>query len=157
MRTLRITGATLLDDGFSLDLGPPEGTVHWNVSKIWRAVRKGVFGFPHRYPIEVAGANDWESGNLERSRVDWIKEHPRVLELPAIAIEKDELQLLCFCDGNHRIAARVELGLPDFRAWVVPCGVEKDYRAKFEWVTENGQFIEDAAPMDILPSARNRG
>jgi hypothetical protein len=112
-----------------------EGLVTWNIVRIREDASSGKFGSAIRLPMDHF-RYDLPTGKLllHRERVDWIKEHPHILNSPALAIAgKDDprLSIICFCDGNHRIAARLALGLSSFETFVVPAAIEHEYRITF--------------------------
>lgn len=131
--TIKIHGAKLSDQAFTIDLGHEEVT--WNVTRIQRDADCGLFGPAQRFAIEAMKAPDWSKGNLDRDKVNWIKRQPYILGSPALAIANpsDSLyEILCFCDGQHRMTARWELQLPYFDTFVVPYDRERAYRVTIE-------------------------
>lgn len=126
----RINGANLVDQVFTITLRTGE-TITWNVTKLRAAGKAGAFG-PVRYlPTKDLPPADWSNwGPRDRKTVDWIKKHPEVLNEPAIAIASEHPDYLasCFADGQHRVTARQELGMPECSFWFVQLGVERVFR-----------------------------
>lgn len=129
----RITGARLSDDIFTF---PWEGkeTV-WNVTKLASAARSGFFGKPSTFPTSGMKPPNYSLGFLDKEKIERFKLDPAILNSPAIAIQntqerflKTGAYLLVFADGQHRMTARWELGLPDFQTYVVPPQVEHQFR-----------------------------
>lgn len=133
-----LSGAHLADDIFEIVLDGVE--VVWNVTKLKHACQAGAFGDPVKMAMEGMPPADWSKGFLDRVKVDAIKENPAALDDPVIAIEssKPEFVLSCVCDGQHRLAARQELGLPTFRTYIVPAARERLFR-----VTQGQVFLAD--------------
>jgi hypothetical protein len=107
-----------------------EGTVTWDVDAIDSDVKAGKFGAPVRIPTELIPPSRWDADStLERDRVDWIKTHPEELDKPCYLVAAPEPgHFRCFVDGQHRVAARQELKLPEVTAYVVPDELERAYR-----------------------------
>jgi len=132
--TIKISGATINDMTFSIVLDGGE-EVTWNVSKIRKAAERGYFGPIVRVPMECLPPPDYSTGNLELDRIAWIKDHPKVLHEPGLAIgAPDDDGILCTCDGNHRITALWEMKAPHFDVWIVPWRVQHRFRAKIELI-----------------------
>jgi hypothetical protein len=130
LRVHRITGATFFDQIFEITLQTGE-TVIWNVTKLSAAAKAGAFGPPRFARTVDLPQAEWGQWNAEdRAKVDWMKAHPAILEEPAIAIATDNPNFLicCFADGQHRVTARQELGLPEIAFYLVPFEVERSYR-----------------------------
>lgn len=128
-RIIRIKGAGAQDMCYTQLL--PQGEITWNVSRILAAARKGIFGPPQTWPMSSIGKPQYEKGNLERAVIDAVTADRARLEEPVLAIgapPPPKRHILCFCDGNHRLTARYEMRLPDFRVYVVPHDVESAYR-----------------------------
>ncbi len=130
MRVHVVTGAALTDDCFTITLRTGE-TVTWNVTKLNRAAKAGEFGPPVFAPtrdLPPARWDDWT--DVDRATVEWIKQNPEVLNEPAIGIASPnpDYFINCFADGQHRITARQELGLPEISFYVVPLSKERRYR-----------------------------
>lgn len=127
-----VTGVGLLDQVFTITLKTGE-TVVWNVTKLIAAAKAGAFGPARFAPTADLPPDDWSSWDeTDRAKVDAIKKLPAVLDEPAIAIESPNpnFALLCFADGQHRITARHELGLPEFAFYIVQTAVERHFRVE---------------------------
>lgn len=128
-KILVVSGVALTDTVFTLMTVEPNIT--WNVTRLQAAVDAGRFGKPRTYPMEVLPPTVWTEGGLDRGTVDAIKLNPEALSRPVMMIESppgDPFEFLCFVDGQHRIAARRELKLPDFSFYVIPHDAEKEFR-----------------------------
>lgn len=117
---------------FRLDV-PGEGEVIWNVASIAYMAEHGFIPGPFKASMAVMPPAEWSNGHLNRAKVDLFKTRPDILILPALAIggaprADGKLFILCFCDGSHRLTARQELGLPDFRFYLVPHTEERRFR-----------------------------
>lgn len=104
----------------------------WDVTEATRAAMQGRFGEPLTLTMDPIWA-DHTKGYLDLQKIENIKKDRMRLDLPAIAIEahdstRKRLVLMCFIDGNHRLTARWELGLPDFKTWVIPKDIERVFR-----------------------------
>lgn len=131
MSMFRYHGASLTDTVFTLD-DPP---ITWNVTRLERAAEAGRFGPPITLLMGSYPGSDWESGNLLRERVDFIKQRPDLLDRPVMLIENppgSEFRFLCFVDGQHRATARWELGLPTISTYVIPHDLEGEFRVILE-------------------------
>lgn len=129
MSTFQIIGGSPTDQCFTLEAVTPNIT--WNVTRLRRDALSNLFGPPVSIPTESVPPPNWQNGNLLRDRVDWIKAHPEILNEPSIAIAEapgSARPVLCICDGNHRVTARQELGLPQVSFYLVPHEMEKSYR-----------------------------
>ncbi len=129
-KIIRLSGASLLDDVFTITLMTGE-TVTWNVTKLAAAAKAGRFGVPRYFrTADLPPANWSEWSGLDREKVDAIKKLPAALDDPAIAIESPNPNFLfsCFADGQHRITARQELGLKEIAFYVVPLAMERAFR-----------------------------
>lgn len=127
-----ITGASFADQVFTITLRTGE-TVTWNVTKLEAAAKAGAFGIPRFVRTADLPPSNWTDwGPKDRATVDWIKSNPATLNESAIAIESENPDFLfsCFADGQHRITARQELGLPECSFWVVPLTMERAFRVK---------------------------
>lgn len=125
-----ISGGSLADDMFTITLQSGE-TVSWNVTKLERSAKAGEFGPPVYVRTSQIPPPRWETWDEnDRKTVDWIKEHPDVLNDPAIAMQSENPDYLfsCFPDGQHRITARQELGLDEVSFYVVPLSMERRFR-----------------------------
>jgi len=125
-----VTGASLADECFTLPLRTGE-TVCWNITKLNRAAKAGKFGPPvYARTCDLPPAQWDEWTEADRATVDWIKAHPEILDEPAIAIASPKPGFLinCFADGQHRITARQELGLPEIAFYLVPLSAERAFR-----------------------------
>jgi hypothetical protein len=132
-----LRGGHITDTVFTLSDCFRGEEITWNVTKLQDAADRGEFE-RIKLALDLVPPPNWESGNLDRERVDGIKNTPHALALPAIVIENEPgypHKYLCFCDGQHRITARQELGLGDFEAFVVPHDVEKRFRVIEQRVT----------------------
>lgn len=132
LRIHRISGARLVDQVFTITLKTGE-IVTWNVTKLMAAARAGAFGAPRYLPtadLPPANWTDW--GAEDRATVEWLKVNRDVLDEPAIAIESENPDYLCCCfaDGQHRVTARQELGLPECAYWFVPLSAERIFRVQ---------------------------
>lgn len=133
--TLVVEGADLLDTIYTLET--EDKPITWNVTRLRAAAEAGQFGPAIAIPAKAVGEPDWSLGNLSRERVDWIKQHPEVLNEPTIIIESppgSEFLLRCTVDGQHRGTARLELGLPEIFAYIVPHDVEAAFRVTETWL-----------------------
>ena len=132
MKQITIVGIdSITDVVFTLEAVDPPIT--WNVSRLQRAADAGMFGGPVVIPTRNIPAPDWALGGLSRERVDFLKRNQALLDEPTIAIENPPgapAAILCFVDGQHRVTARVELGLPYVRSFIVPHDVERQYRVE---------------------------
>jgi hypothetical protein len=146
VKTLIIEGADITDTSFTLDVeGFPE--LIWNITRMERDAFAGKFGEPHdTYFKDVAmggaPANDpWK--HLSQWRVRQIikganvpvmrgNRKYRLVELPGIAVMIPHPNGINTCvvpvDGNHRGKARELMGFPSFLQFVVPLGMEEQYR-----------------------------
>lgn len=132
MEIVRLSGASLADDCFSIDLG--SGEITWNVTRLQDACDRGLFGPPAVLPMSIVPPANWSKGYLNRARIDALKTAP-ALHVPLIAImAREPDRIMCFCDGQHRLTARQELGLPDFRTYLVPAEDERRYRITMETI-----------------------
>lgn len=125
-----VYGAALTDQVMSITLKTGEFVV-WNVTKLIRAAAEGEFGPPVYARTADLGAADWSNWDaVDRIKVNSIKASPAALESPAIAIQSPipEYAILCFADGQHRVTARQELGLPEVAFYVVPTAREAEFR-----------------------------
>lgn len=129
---MKVTVVSNCDPGdmsFDIELGGEEIT--WNVTRLLREAEAGGFGPPALLRTDTLKPSDWSKGNLDRAKVDAIKRSPAALDRPAVLIQNppgSAYEFACFCDGQHRIAARMELGLADCSAFVVPWDRERDFR-----------------------------
>ena len=129
-RIHRITGARLTDQIFTITLLTGE-TVTWNVTKLNEAAKAGRFGAVRYAATEDLPPANWlEWTAADRATVEYIKRDQRVLNEPAIAIASPNpaFALNCFADGQHRITARQELGLPEISFYLVPLELEGQFR-----------------------------
>lgn len=137
-RDLQLTVRRFRMRVYWLDL--PGGRVTWNVGAMERDRDVGRFGPPVR--ISTDCLPDEPGPHIDRTRVEWIKRHREVLHSPALAIEGDPIpgahSLWTFVDGNHRLTARQELGLRDFRTFIVPRDREHRYRVDLPTAGETG-------------------
>ncbi len=130
MKVHVVRGVRMTDQIFSITLRTGEFVV-WNVTKLNAAAGRGDFG-PVRYAatadLPPAQWTEWTSE--DRATVDHIKATPAVLDAPAIAIASPHPDYLinCFADGQHRITARQELGLPEIAFYLVPLNLERAFR-----------------------------
>ena len=125
-----VTGANLMDVCFEITLETGE-TVVWNVTELNRAAKAGAFGAVRYLSMADIPAAEWSNWTADdRARVDQIKTDPAVLDDPVIAIESEHPGFLlnCFADGQHRVTARQELGLAEVAFYLVPLGMERDFR-----------------------------
>lgn len=127
-----ISGAGLFDEIFEITLKTGEHVV-WNVTKLKAAAKAGAFGVARCGPtadLPKAVWTNWDAN--DRVKVDGIKGSPAALADPAIAIasEHPDYALNCFADGQHRITARQELGLPEFFFYIVPLEMERAFRVE---------------------------
>lgn len=132
IEVIRITGANLTDEVFSITLKTGE-VVCWNVTKLNIAAKAGEFGTPSFARTADLPKARWTEWNEEdRATVDWIKKHPEVLDEPGIAIASEHpgYFVACFADGQHRVTARQELGLPEISFYVVPMSMERRFRVE---------------------------
>lgn len=102
------------DECFTITLDTGE-EITWNTEKMNAAARSGAFGPPQAVATEDFPAPNWASGNLVRERVDEVKKDQHRLAEPVLAIQSynSAYEVLCIADGQHRITARQELGLPE--------------------------------------------
>lgn len=103
----------------------------WNVSHIWQEANKGAFGRPVRLLMKNTNPTDWSKGFISRATVESIKLNLEALHSPVLAIEAPPpavKELLCFCDGQHRVTARRELLFPDVLSYIVPWNMERQFR-----------------------------
>lgn len=127
-----VHGVRMTDQIFSITLQTGEFVV-WNVTKLNEAALRGDFG-----PVRYAATADlpparWVEWSAEdRATVDHIKATPAILDAPAIAIASPNPDFLinCFADGQHRITARQELGLPEFAFYLVTLDRERAFRVE---------------------------
>lgn len=131
MKTHTIRGAALNDMIFSVTL--PDGMHYvWNVTKLARDAAAGRFGQPVPFQTADLPPAQWETwGDEDRKTVDWLKANPIALTQPVIGFTPPpeiDCHLGCFVDGQHRITAIQELGLPVFWTYVVPWEIEHEYR-----------------------------
>lgn len=152
MKTIRIAGARLTDTIFTLEAaGWPEIT--WNITQIQRDADLGVFG-KHPTRIMMSSVPAMNDGN--RANVDWQKVESMARQAPlplqgqgtfvldkskVSVIDKPGLSVIMIrdgvrhrfpVDGNHRLAARMMLGLEYFETFVVPPQLERCYRVIIE-------------------------
>lgn len=132
MKVIRITGANLTDEIFSITLKTGE-EVKWNVTKLNIAAKAGEFGSPSFARTADLPAARWDEWTAEdRATVDWLKANREALDEPAIAIASmiPGYFITCFADGQHRITARQELGLPEISFYLVPLDQERRFRVE---------------------------
>ena len=132
MKVNFIRGARLTDEVFTITLRSGE-CVTWNVTKLNAAALRGEFGAVRYAPTIDLPPARWEEWDArDRATVDYIKKCPELLEAPAIAIAspRPDFLLSCFADGQHRITARQELGLPEFAFYLVPLDQERAFRVE---------------------------
>ncbi|HEY7326914.1 MAG TPA: hypothetical protein VH592_04715 [Gemmataceae bacterium] len=130
MKVHRINGARLTDDVFTITLQTGE-EVTWNVTKLNEAARAGWFGAVRYAPTCDLPPADWSEWDAtDRAKVDAIKQNPRALAEPAIAIESENpaFAFCCFADGQHRVTARQELGMQEVMFYAVPLSLERRFR-----------------------------
>ena len=134
-QTLRIVGASATDDIYCHDFHDGLGEITWNMTRIERDAKAGVFGKPKTW-VGIPEMDKDYLLNTDRAKVERFKLRPDILKIPVIAIEgkdlgPDCLSVECFCDGNHRLVAMAELGIDTFRLFLVPRELEKSYRVEF--------------------------
>ena len=130
MKIHRVFGALLTDDIFTITLHTGE-TVTWNVTKLNAAATAGVFGLPRYAATSDLPPTNWSEWDAsDRETVEYIKTDQRALDEPAIAIASPDpaFALSCFADGQHRVTARQELGLPEISFYLVPLEMERTFR-----------------------------
>lgn len=125
------TAETLTSKSYRIEINNEE--IIWDVDAITTAISLGLFGSPLTFAMEDAPPNYSNPNNFSRLRVEAIKNDIARLAMPAIAIGAPSMRpglmaILCFCDGNHRLIARYELGCKTFSAWIVPWPTERLYR-----------------------------
>lgn len=151
MQLMRLIGADLTDTAFELDV-PGFPHIIWNVSKIERDAFRGAFGPPEEIAFSTLAEHlrpedRWE--NLDRAKVqrfveqrDLMVERPywrtcgttnrvyRFLDIPTLGVcfKADDKYIGLPVDGNHRMEARTQLGLPSFTRFTVPPELEANYR-----------------------------
>jgi hypothetical protein len=131
MTVIKINGAGILDDFFSIEIDGRE--VSWNTTRMRRDANRGRFGLPLAVPMHHLPPPDFSTGNLEREKIDWMKEHPQTLHIPSLAIgSKNDTGIFCICDGNHRLTALWEMSAPGFFVWICPDRLEREYRMTIE-------------------------
>lgn len=126
----RIYGAGLLDDVFTITLKTGE-TVSWNVTKLQKAAADGRLGQVRYFRTDTLPPADWSQWDeTDRAKVDRIKTDPAWLDAPVIAVESEnpDYILNCFIDGQHRVTARQELGLPEVGFYLLPLSMERSFR-----------------------------
>jgi hypothetical protein len=134
MTIIRISGASITDDVFSITLKTGE-EVTWNVTKLQRAAKTGEFGPPRFARTEDLPPARWDGWDAtDRAKVDAIKRDPAILDAPAIAIASPlpGYAINCMPDGQHRITARQELGLAEISFYLVPLEMERRFRVTVE-------------------------
>lgn len=134
MNVIRIHGASLLDDVFEITLKTGE-EVAWNVTKLQRAAKAGTFGAVRFARTEDLPPADWSGWDeTDRAKVDAIKQQPAILDEPAICIASPNpnFAISCIADGQHRMTARQELGLPEVPFYLVPLELERQFRVTWE-------------------------
>jgi hypothetical protein len=128
---LFMTGCSIGDVTFTLDPKLCGEIVCWNVTRAWNDARDGRFG----PPIKRAFATWPEMTKGERDNIDWkkvaaIAQKSDVMAIPALAMDlnagvETHRHII---DGNHRVCAREQRGLPFFEVFVVPQHLEPLYR-----------------------------
>lgn len=133
MNTVHIFGAGITDEVFDLEL--PGLTITWNVTKINEAAAAGLFGPPIELPLSyfppMTEAN-WE--NIDRKKVsEIIRAGDKAIDEPVVNLlfmRNDQLHGM-IVDGNHRLTARLVLGLESVSSYEVPPELERSYRVTF--------------------------
>lgn len=134
-KTMLVFGInSMLDQIFTLEADGVEKT--WNVTRLERDAAAGKFGQPQVFRCADLPAPDYSKGNLDLEKIERMKlPGDTAIDVPCIAIGNppgSKTPCLCFVDGQHRVSARYELGLPTFATYVVPHDVEQEYRVIFE-------------------------
>ena len=131
---LRIYGASMTDTIYSIDFRDGRGEISWNVTRIMEACRLGRFGSPLDWVGEMPEIDDRWRENTDIGKIEFFKRRPDILAIPLIAVQsgkRDDCDLRCFIDGNHRLIAMTQLGIKTFKFYLVPGEVEKSYRVEF--------------------------
>lgn len=137
---IHIAGADTGDLIFSTSL-PDVPEITWNITRMQRAALLGFFGPPKRVAMtELPPLTDQARANIKwkkvRKMVKGYRKGPgRVtLEMPALMVlfRSGGLLRRAPVDGNHRITARRELGLPDFICHEVPADMEGHFRVTMD-------------------------
>lgn len=159
MQGLIMIGADLSDASFTLEIsGLPE--ICWNSTRIERDAFNGRFGPPQETRFDQLydggeGFDPWkhlDRGKVQRLirdaqvrvlRPDWerggkelgiyVQKIYSVIDIPATGISfvVNDTKYLVPVDGNHRMMARLVMGLPTFSRFVVPIELEGEYRVSF--------------------------
>lgn len=134
IKLVRVRGALVPDQVFTFNWKGEE--INWNVTKLIQSAKLGIFGKPKVYKVADLPPPIYD--NVERPKIEAIKNSAQALNTPAIAIGSNpsmsSKDMLCFADGNHRIIARQELKLLDFKVYIVPWDLEDQYRVTFDVV-----------------------
>lgn len=128
MSILYINGCNITDLAFTLDARITGKEITWNVTKLKRDATAGVFGEPHRLPMNIIPPmTDADKANIDWKKVELFAECPGILSEPVISIGTPT-GILCFVDGSHRLVARQQRRFPAFETYIVPHDIERQYR-----------------------------
>jgi hypothetical protein len=134
MRTIDISGGEMSDNIYCVDLG--DGEVCWNVTRITRDARAGLFGEPLQWRGPLPPPDPRVHQNCDRAKIELFKKRPDILAIPVLAIEgrpvPDTVSIETFVDGNHRLVAIYENGSGSFQFYLVPRAIERSYRVTFK-------------------------
>jgi hypothetical protein len=128
---LLMSGCGLGDTVFTMDKRLTGEEIMWNTTRIQRDAEAGRFG----PPIQRAFATWPAMTTGERANIDWQKvarfaQSAEIMAKPAIVVDLDAGMETHrhIVEGNHRICAREQRGLPFFEIFVVPRHIEAEYR-----------------------------
>lgn len=131
-----VFGAGIADVVFGLDGYSDLPSITWNVTKLLKAAATGLFG----PPVEKLLSDLPPMTDENRANIDWVKVNSliasgdeSVLDLPIINVLFEHKGVLhsMIVDGNHRLAARILMGLETFTRYEVPPDLERNYRVTF--------------------------
>lgn len=146
MRTVIMHGCKITDTQFTLDRSIFGVDISWNITRLLADAAAGVFGDPEVVLLsqlppmtpEHEANIDWGSVNelLFAHMVAFEAGKPSPLDIPTLSVifRVGTKTYRTPVDGNHRISARIMLGMFDFRCFVVPLELEGRYRITVEEV-----------------------